>query len=88
MVEKFRLRKGNIEAVLYDGTNVEEVNRFTGGRVSGVFRSENGVRCFRLNTTYGYVTVYPDSYVAQKADGSYFAMETQAFMKQYQRIEE
>ena len=83
MVETYRQRNSDVQAVKYEGDNLEEIVNFTQGRVNGTFKTDKGQRGFRLNTAYGLQMVYPGDYVVNTFNKGFIAMKPDRFNELY-----
>lgn len=88
MVKKYRLRNNTIEAILYDGTNYDEVATFCRGNAYKPFYIDKGVRLFTLNTRFGETHVKPDQYVLWIGYRLFIAVDASIFLDRYEEVTE
>lgn len=88
MVKKYRLRNNIIEAILYDGTNYDEVAAFCRGNAYRPFYIDKGVRLFTLNTRFGETHVKPNQYVLRIGYRLFIAIDASIFLDRYEEITE
>lgn len=88
MVKKYRLRNNTIEAILYDGTNYNEVATFCRGNAYKPFYIDKGVRLFTLNTRFGETHVKPDQYVLRIGYRLFIAVDASIFLDRYEEVTE
>lgn len=88
MVKKYRLRNNTIEAILYDGTNYDEIASFCHGNAYKPFYIDKGVRLFTLNTRFGETHVKPNQYVLRIGYRLFIAVDASIFLDRYEEITE
>lgn len=86
MIKKYQLKDSTVEAVLYDGTNYDEIARFTRGKAKRPFFAEKGVRCFTLDTQFGECRVYPNNYIVHIRGRLYMSVAPDIFIAHYDEI--
>lgn len=84
MIRKYRLRNSTVEAILYDGTNYDEIASFCNGYAYKPYYSEKGIRLFTLNTRFGETKVHPNEYIVKLGYRLYISVKAEIFVERYE----
>lgn len=86
MIGRYQLKNSTVSAVLYDGSNFDEVDKFTNGKAYKPYYIEHGVRVFTLDTQFGECRVYPNTYIVHIRGRLFVAVTPDLFHDRYEKI--
>ena len=81
---KYRKKPVVVEAVQWDGTNVEEISTFTDGKVAWYYNK----RCMYITTPEGRMEVSIDDWIIRGVNGEYYPCKPDVFAKNYEPVSE
>lgn len=96
MINKYRTKPCEIEAVQWDGTNVPEVEQFVGQAVQWChdcvmrYGSSNPYAGYilQINTPEGVMRVDVGDYIIRGLKGEYYSCKPDVFQKKYEPLED
>lgn len=88
MVQKFRKKPSEVEAVKFTRDNFEEVQQFCEGKATDLFleRRLDGICYFILQTSEGDRTVDEGDWIIKDRPGSFYALGERTFHTLYVRV--
>lgn len=86
MIKKYRKLPVEINAVIWNGRNVEEVDSFLG--LDSLFHfDENGIKQLRIKTLEGLMDASIGDYIIRGVNGEHYACKPDVFVKTYEEVE-
>lgn len=86
MIGHYQLKNSTVKAILYDGTNYDEVAKFANGKAYKAYYKEPGIRVFTLDTQFGECRVYPNTYIVHIRGRLYVAVKPDIFNDRYEEV--
>lgn len=85
MIKKYRKLPVEINAVIWNGRNVAEVDSFLG--LDALFHfDENGIKQLRIKTLEGLMDASIGDYIIRGVNGEHYACKPDVFVKTYEEV--
>lgn len=85
VIKYYKKRPAIIKAILFDGTNIEEISTFTKQQVGTVTIGDK--TSITINYPEGYLVVLPGDFVVQDERGGFYPCRSDIFAKTHEEIQ-